>query len=144
MRAPAQPRGRLPLCGDGQLQPRAYAYLLGLYLGDGHISLHRRGVYHLRITLDARYGQIVAEAAQAMALVAHGRRIGLQPAPGCIVVGSYWKHWPCLFPQYGPGAKHTRPIKLDDCQLDILRSEAALLRGLIHSDGCRVLMGPKR
>ena len=29
----------------------AYAYLLGLYLGDGSISSHARGVYRLRITL---------------------------------------------------------------------------------------------
>ncbi len=27
-----------------------YAYLLGLYLGDGYIATHRRGVYRLRIT----------------------------------------------------------------------------------------------
>ena len=36
-------------CLDGA----AYAYLLGLYLGDGCISAYPRGVWKLRITLDA-------------------------------------------------------------------------------------------
>jgi hypothetical protein len=32
--------------------PPEYIYLLGLYLGDGCISAHRRGVYRLRVILD--------------------------------------------------------------------------------------------
>jgi hypothetical protein len=33
----------------------AYVYLLGVYLGDGCLSAHPRGVFKLRISLDARY-----------------------------------------------------------------------------------------
>ncbi len=33
--------------------PPAYVYLLGFYLGDGSIASHHRGVYRLRLTLDA-------------------------------------------------------------------------------------------
>jgi hypothetical protein len=47
--------------------PRAYAYLLGLYLGDGSISTHPRGVYKLRIFLDRKYPEIVGECGYAMA-----------------------------------------------------------------------------
>jgi hypothetical protein len=44
------------------------------------------------------------------------------------------------FPQHRPGKKHRRPIVLEDWQLELTRSRpAALIRGLIHSDGCRVL-----
>ena len=43
-----------------------YVYLLGLYLGDGTISVHRRGVYRLRIFLDMKYPEIVAECETAM------------------------------------------------------------------------------
>lgn len=42
---------------------------------------------------------------------------------GCTEVASFSKHWPCLFPQHGHGRKHER----------------SLIRGLLHSDGCRVL-----
>ena len=49
-----------------------------------------------------------------------------------------WKHWPCLFPQHGPGRKHLRPIVLEDWQRTILeRHPDQFVRGLFHSDGCR-------
>jgi hypothetical protein len=52
---------------------------------------------------------------------------------------SYSKHWPHLFPQHGPGAKHERHIPLEPWQRRIVeRYPGRLLRGLIHSDGCRV------
>ena len=38
-----------------------YAELLALYLGDGHISEVGR-VYRLRISLDAKYPSIIADA----------------------------------------------------------------------------------
>lgn len=44
------------------------------------------------------------------------------------------------FPQHGPGRKHLRSIILSDWQLDLTHAHpGALIRGLIHSDGCRVL-----
>lgn len=52
----------------------------------------------------------------------------------------YSKHWPCLFPQHGPGRKHERQIELEAWQQDhVARNPRPLLRGLIHSDGCRVV-----
>jgi hypothetical protein len=43
-----------------------------------------------------------------------GRRAALQPRlhSRALDVSSYWKHWPCLFPQHGPGRKHERRIAL--------------------------------
>jgi hypothetical protein len=53
-------------------------------------------------------------------------------------IQSYWNHWPCLFPQHGPGMKHQRPIVLAGWQQEIVaRHPWPLIRGLIHSDGCR-------
>lgn len=44
------------------------------------------------------------------------------------------------FPQHGAGRKHLRPIVLEDWQLELTHAHPeALLRGLIHSDGCRVV-----
>src|SRR4051812_14288943 len=51
--------GRCCRCGapahDFATLPTSYVYLLGLYLGDGCLSAHRRGVFKLRIVLDAAY-----------------------------------------------------------------------------------------
>ena len=47
---------------------------------------------------------------------------------------------PHAFPQHGAGQKHLRPIELTLWQLDITHAyPKELLRGLIHSDGCRTL-----
>jgi hypothetical protein len=62
-----------PCCGEcggaiHQLDdlPPAYVYLLSLYLGDGYIAPHARGVYRLRIKLDIRYPEIVTACEEAM------------------------------------------------------------------------------
>lgn len=53
-------------------------------------------------------------------------------------VKSYSKHWPCLFPQHGPGRKHTRKIELAGWQKIIVdRHPGDFARGLFHSDGYR-------
>jgi hypothetical protein len=47
---------------------------------------------------------------------------------------------PRALPQHGPGRKHERPIELIDWQRKLTRAHpAALVRGLIHSDGCRCI-----
>lgn len=138
------PRGldaTCPVCSTVQpVDRRAYAYLLGLYLGDGCLSRHRGAVYKLRVSLDARQPRIIDECTAAIRAVAHGRHVGFQAGRGCIVVGAYWKHWTCLFPQHGPGRKHARRIELVPWQQEIVEAcPEPLLRGLIHSDGCRVI-----
>ncbi len=116
-----------------------YAYLLGLYLGDGYIAAHRRGVYRLRIVLDAEYAGIIAAAAVAIEIVSPTHRVHLvRRSDNCTEVASYSKQWPALFPQHGPGPKHSRPIELVAWQRTVATDHPfALLRGLIHSDGCR-------
>jgi hypothetical protein len=118
----------------------AYAYLLGLYLGDGCISLYPGGAYRLRITLDVRYPGIISECRAAMVGV-HPVRVAETMTMGCLEVSSYWGHWPCLFPQHGAGPKHGRTIVLEPWQRAgaIDHDPHLLLRGLIHSDGYRNL-----
>lgn len=118
-----------------------YVYLLGLYLGDGHISPFPRGVFRLRITLDTKYPGIVNSAAQAMDTIS-GRRASITQRcrEKCVDVISYWKSWPRLVPQHGPGHKHERTIELTDWQRPLAERHAwQLLRGLIHADGCRFI-----
>lgn len=108
-----------------------------MYLGDGCISPHRRGVFHLRITLDTRYPEIIEECREAVASVIR-KWPGLTAKAGCVDVSSWSKQWPCLLPQHGPGRKHERPIQLVDWQQAIVDEHPGwLLRGLIHSDGWR-------
>jgi hypothetical protein len=115
-----------------------YAYLLGLYLGDGCLTLCPRNVYRLRITLDLKYPNVIGEAYRAMGAVLPNRVTRVR-CPGCLELSSNSLHWRCLFPQHGSGPKHLRPIVLEEWQERIALREhpEALLRGLIHSDGCR-------
>lgn len=123
---------------DREIGP-AYAYLLGLYLGDGMLSMGRRNVWRLRITLDTRYPMIIAKGRQAMTDVSC-RRSGATDRPGCVEISGYWKHWICLFPQHGHGPKHLRPIRLEGWQRHaVVAHPERFLGGMIHSDGCRVL-----
>jgi hypothetical protein len=133
-------------CGDPRhpmpsLLIYSYAYLLGLYLGDGCLLKHPRGVFRLHVFLDATYPVIAAECEAAMSLVMPSNRARKRRDPHCrmLHVVSYSKHWPHLFPQHGPGVKHERKIALEPWQERIVeRYPGRLLRGLIHSDGCRV------
>jgi hypothetical protein len=93
----------------------------------------------LRVVQDARYPLLIARCGETMAAVS-GRKTCLVDAPGCVVIAATWNHWPCLFPQHGPGRKHTRTIELAPWQREVAAQHpASLLAGLIHSDGCRVL-----
>ena len=118
--------------------PAPYVYLLGMYLGDGCLSAHPRGVYKLRISLDARYPGIAAECERAVRSVMPHNRVGKVGYGTWHELFAYSKSWPCLFPQHGPGRKHEREIALTGWQRGLVeRWPWFLLRGLIHSDGCR-------
>lgn len=120
---------------------RDYAYVLGAYLGDGHITQHARGVYRLTIYCSL----IHINVAWWMTLAAEsviGRRVAMRPDPvdNVLYVQSYSKQWPCLLPQHGVGRKHDRRIALVDWQQRIVDAHPEqLVRGLIHSDGCRAI-----
>jgi hypothetical protein len=119
--------------------PESYAYLLGLYLGDGCVVRHARTT-RLVIMLDGAYPRIVAAAAAAIQAVGIGRQVSVLPVKnsGAVAVQSYSRAWPDVFPQAGPGPKHERPIVLADWQRAIVDAfPRPFLRGLIHSDGCR-------
>lgn len=119
-----------------------YAYLFGLYLGDGCLSEAHRGVWRLRISADAEYPGIIEECARAMEAIfpkqrAHRLR---RRRSRCVEISMYSKHWLCLLPQHGAGRKHHRIIELATWQREIVEeARGQFLRGLIHSDGCRIV-----
>jgi hypothetical protein len=132
-----------PACGVvhdfSALPVAAYCYALGLYLGDGCISRNRR-VLHLRITLDTKYPGIIDRCREAIDMLMPGQQAGIVKREGCVDVSLCSKHWPCLFPQHGPGKKHTRRIALEPWQQALVdQATEEFILGLIHSDGCRVV-----
>lgn len=140
-----KPRGqdhtsaRCPRCQGAPLDHAAYTELFGWYLGDGHITMSRRGVHSLHIYNDARYTDLNAGIQLLMRRVKPGSRPHTRNVPGCVITTTGWKHWPCLFPQHGPGRKHERPLHMAPWQRAVVEDHPAdFLRGLLHSDGCRV------
>ena len=113
-----------------------YAYLLGLYLGDGAIVSKTN---RLEIALDSRYPAVVRSCQLAMQRLHPRSRVAIRrKGEGCQVVSSYAREWMQLFPQHGAGPKHLRTIRLTDWQTQIAMDHPfALLRGFIESDGSR-------
>ncbi|MEV0744942.1 transcriptional regulator [Streptomyces sp. NPDC050273] len=136
-------RGReCPRCGDAPRppdDPAAYSYLLGLYLGDGCISATRRGVYSLRIACADAWPGLINACVDAVQIARPTNKVCLVPSQGCQYVTCFSKHWPCLFPQHGSGKKHHREIALATWQQEVVDAHPwEFIRGLIHSDGCRI------
>ena len=140
---PAAPTNPGPFLESGfdllaEHQHSAYAYLLGLYLSDGYIEPHPR-TSRLTIYLNRNRPDIIRSCAAAMFVVLPERRVGLVKHGGnCIYVSSYSRAWLRLFPQHGPGPKHTRAIILEAWQRALVRLHPiSFVRGCIESDGCR-------
>jgi hypothetical protein len=120
---------------------RSYSYLLGLYLGDGHLAVHPRTV-RLVITCDAAYPMIVHGCRESVMQTGLPRRVRVEAASDahCVRVVADSRRWLEAFPQHGPGRKHTRRIELAAWQRKIVdRYPEELLCGLLHSDGCRTV-----
>jgi len=128
-----------PRC-DGDLDRPAYSYLLGLYLGDGHIIQNRAmRSPSLSISCADAHPGLMDECERAMRSVFPGNSVCRVRRKGCREVKLYSMHHWCLFPQHGPGKKHERPIVLEPWQQEIVDAHPwEFIRGLIHSDGCRI------
>ena len=129
-----------PRCDGRDLDEAAYAYLLGLYLGDGHIA-HSRAmrVPSLSVTCADSWPGLVDDCARAMEAVLPDNTATRVRRQGCREVKITSRHLLCLFPQHGPGRKHERTIALEPWQQEIVDVHTwAFIRGLVHSDGCRV------
>lgn len=137
---PGKPAPQCSRCHGTELPESAYVYLLGLYLGDGHISQHsRHRAPNLMITLDDAWPGIQDEAEAAVRRVFPDNSTCRVRKPGCHNIKVYSKHLLCLFPQHGPGRKHERQIALAGWQQKLVDANPwDFVRGLIHSDGCRI------
>ncbi len=83
---------------------------------------------------------MIESAATAIGINVPGTPVRCQARPGAIVLLASHPAWLVAFPQHGPGRKHHRRIELENWQAEITAAHPeAFLRGLIHSDGSRVI-----
>jgi hypothetical protein len=123
---------------DVRFSAEDYAELLGLYLGDGHISPLAR-TERLRLSLDSKHPDIVADTHALLRRCFPANRAGIVLADrgATTVLRVYHGHLSCLFPQHGAGKKHERPIALEPWQRAIVETAPwSFIRGCIRSDGC--------
>lgn len=122
-----------------EVRRQAYAYVLGQYLGDGYIAMHRRGVGRLRIVCSDDWPLVRDRVARSMEILLPRNVVGYVPKQGCVEVAMYSKRWFALIPQHGPGRKHLRSIQLQPWQRPIVLRDHVreFVCGLLHSDGCR-------
>lgn len=93
----------------------------------------------MRIFCGGSWPGLIRECETSMAKVLPGHSVGRVRCVGWTEVHGNWKHRPCLFPQHGSGKKHERAIALGPWQQEIVDARPEpFVRGLIHSDGCRI------
>lgn len=121
-----------------KLSYNEYAYLLGVYLGDGYISKLGR-TFRLRIYLHLNEIEIRNRVIHSLEKILSDNKISFgqyDRGVKCTVISCYSNLLPQLFPQHGIGKKNSREIILVPWQMEILeKSYEFLLCGLIDSDG---------
>ncbi|MEU4601518.1 hypothetical protein AB0F43_00935 [Kribbella sp. NPDC023972] len=97
-------------------------------------------MFTLQIANDQKYPELNQEIAATIKVVKPNASPCLRGGSTAIRIEARWKHWPCVFPQHGAGRKRLRKIELEPWQLEIVaKYPERLLRGLFHSDGCRLV-----
>ena len=122
---------------------RAYCYLLGCYLRRRQLRAPTaQRMDRLCVAADQRYPSIIDEVLDSMRVTfegGHPRRRAASTGASDVLSISH-RAIGVAFPQHGRGRKHLRPIVLADWQSALTHAHPAeLIRGLIHSDGCRVI-----
>lgn len=112
-----------------------YNYLLGLYLGDGHIIKTPRS-YSLKIYNNSEQDLVIHNTNIALKTIFPHNIIGnyKQPRAKVVECGVFNNNLPIIFPQHSFGKKHDRDVSLVDWQ-EINIDYKFLGLGLFHSDG---------
>jgi hypothetical protein len=121
------------------IDKKSYAFLLGIYLGDGCISkTHKDNVYKLRILCDNRYINILNEISKSISIILPDNKVSINRhgSDNCSEIYVYSKNLIQLFPQHDTGKKHERQIILEDWQKEIIDEyNLDFFKGLMYSDG---------
>lgn len=110
---------------------------MGLYLGDGNIVKFPRS-YRLTISLGITHQDVIRRCFYSLSKVFERNKVNIinEKKAKVVRVIVYTKSLLALFPQHGPGKKHTRKIELASWQKEIIDLyPEAFIKGLIDSDG---------
>jgi len=129
----------IPLAIQNAEWRKEYAYLLGLYLGDGCIDLMKNGrSFRLRIAQDKRYTGLIQKCVDTINVILPTNKVLIANSIGCVMITVTSTQLVKLFPQHGAGPKYKRKLTFDDWQWQIIDEfPLEVFRGLFHSDGCR-------
>ncbi|MCL4255353.1 MAG: hypothetical protein KJ043_16455, partial [Anaerolineae bacterium] len=118
---------------------KAYAYLLGVYLGDGCIDLMpNKRSYRMRIAQDKKYTGLIQLCVDTINIILPKNKVNIIQSVGCVNICVYSTHLPQILPQHAGGVKHARKITFEDWQWAIIDEfPLEVFRGLYHSDGSR-------
>ena len=118
-----------------------FSYLLGFYLGDGHLINPKGRSFGVIFTNETTFLEMNQRLQDALKTVFPSKDIKIRQRKtcNCVDIAMYGVNLDLLFP-HGKGYKHTRKIELTDWQLDIIdRFPKPFLKGMIESDGCRYI-----
>lgn len=114
-----------------------YSYILGCYLGDGHISQLAR-TQRLRIFSGTAHPSIIKDQVNALNVlfdnVVNNKKSNTSNME---VIRVHNTQLDIYFPQHGLGKKHDRDVSLKQWQQDLIDKELeCFVKGLIDTDGC--------
>lgn len=114
-----------------------YSYILGCYLGDGHISQLAR-TQRLRIFSGTAHPSIIKDQVKALNVL-FDNVVNNKKSNTCNmeVITVHNAQLDIYFPQHSLGKKHDRDVSLKSWQQDIVDKEPeCFVKGLIDTDGC--------
>lgn len=114
----------------------AYAYILGCYLGDGHISQLKR-TQRLRIFSGTAHPSIIEDQVKVLNVLFDNVVSNTKcNSVNMEVIKVHNTKLDVYFPQHGLGKKHDRDISLSQWQQEIVDKEPeCFIKGLIDTDG---------
>jgi hypothetical protein len=121
---------------------KIYSFLLGLYLGDGYISVLPRCI-KISYSMDIKYSDMNNFIILCLTKLfgktpcIHDCRDFKKPS-NCMKIELYDKNLKTIFPHHGIGAKHLRQIQLTPWQNEII-DPGNFIKGLVYSDGAYIV-----
>ena len=114
------------------------AYMVGIALGDGNLSLMNGRSVRLRVSCDLKYPFLITEILGAIYYILPESRINIVKAAGqCVNIISHSNYWESILGwKANGGSKFLQNAKVPDwiwCKDEYIK---ACLKGLIESDGC--------
>lgn len=118
-------------------QTPEYAYIFGVYLGDGYIIRNKR-TYKLMFSILENHTEVQKKISSQLKILFPFNKINILKRKNskCCDIIVYSNNIPLLFPQYGSGHKHERKIETTELQrFNIITYPKEFLSGLLDSDG---------